>query len=1010
MFVWVFLCSCVPGSGGNPADPLGPNGDGSSGIGAVSAYQAVKIQAWSPSGSLTLSDASTTIQNFSVSATSFQNLPITYRWSYTRPDTVVVSAADSSTGSYDFDPSAKPVGNYTVRVEADDTKSTDEHSWTMKITTPPTISSPSPSGAKGVAVGNTLNLSASVTDALGDPLTTTWTIDGGASAYLVDNGIAAGVASATLTANSTLFGVRTVTLTVSNGTASATQSWTITVNRLNQECNNLAQGESCVYVGPSHRNSGGLPTEIRTDSIRDFNFDSSGNVIFIETTNFRVGFFAWFYNRTGAAITFAGKTIPAGRAKTIAGNGASIGTALPANVDDIGASTTNGWGSITHDPVGNDIYAGGVKISNGSTTATQVLPGIVYARSRYHVIGGDRRIYFTGSHWKLQYYRFADSTVYDVVGTGVGTNTGDGAAAAAATVGLNDFAFDSNDNIYLATNNYAVRIICTTIATGNCSAADAVDAGGTNLVISGGTQPAVAGRIYRIAGTTVFSSTPTANGTPTATAISVKAIEVANDHLFILYQNGVAMVNTTAAPVVYAGVTVNAYKIRTVIGGTGSSRVPDGFSSTLGIIANANSLVTWPGAIRRDPITGNLWILESNENSSVGAYFKMSLRQVDAVTGIITTPLGGKSFSQTSTSDGTYADEIAVKNTPYGLAALSDGSLAVGEYGSSSLKVVEATGLIRQKGLISAATDSTQPISLTGMYFPMISAGPSGSVIISSYNGGFVQLWNRLATSLTFVGKTIPADYAGTIAGSSPTLSTSNGNGGQATVAQVYQPRSAASDGTNLYIAEAGANCVRKVDTTGIISTFMGTCLASGNGADNQLPSATLISGPATVITDSTGNVIVVEATNNKVRMVNMQGAQITAFGKTIDPGKTIVIAGGGADHYTDGVSATATAALNAPQSIALEPSTGDLYIAIATTHMVRKVIKTGVNAGKIYTVLGTSTVAYNAGGTPRDASDNGVATATRIFTPYSLAFDSAGDLYVGSYDAPGVRKVKLTP
>jgi uncharacterized protein (TIGR03437 family) len=99
-----------------------------------------------------------------------------------------------------------------------------------------------------------------------------------------------------------------------------------------------------------------------------------------------------------------------------------------------------------------------------------------------------------------------------------------------------------------------------------------------------------------------------------------------------------------------------------------------------------------------------------------------------------------------------------------------------------------------------------------------------------------------------------------------------------------------------------------------------------------------------------------------------------------------------GSDLVGDGGSALA-AQVSQPEGIVVDPA-GNLYIADAANHRVRKVTPTGI----------ISTVAGN--GHPGFSGDNGPAAAAQLNQPYDVALDAAGNLYIADYGNQRVRAV----
>jgi hypothetical protein len=193
------------------------------------------------------------------------------------------------------------------------------------------------------------------------------------------------------------------------------------------------------------------------------------------------------------------------------------------------------------------------------------------------------------------------------------------------------------------------------------------------------------------------------------------------------------------------------------------------------------------------------------------------------------------------------------------------------------------------------------------------------------------------------------------------------GDGGPATAAELNSPVGLAGDASgNIYIA-AGAR-IRKVTSSGTISTFAGMGFSGFSGNGGQATAAEL-SGPADVVVDASGNVYIADAANARIRKVNTSGIISTYAGTTV------------AGFSGDGGPATA-AELNNPLGIAVDIS-GNVYIAEQGNDRVRMISTSGI----ISTIAGTGTHGYSG--------DSGPATAAELFFPYGVAIDSLGNVYI---------------
>ena len=241
----------------------------------------------------------------------------------------------------------------------------------------------------------------------------------------------------------------------------------------------------------------------------------------------------------------------------------------------------------------------------------------------------------------------------------------------------------------------------------------------------------------------------------------------------------------------------------------------------------------------------------------------------------------------------------------------------------------------------------------------------SGNLYCSSYVDNVVRRVNTSGIISTVVG----SGAAGF-----------SGDGAQATAAQLSGPREIIMDPLgNLYIADYGNNRIRKVTTSGIISTIVGTGTASFSGDGGQATSATIY-GPMALALDLTGNLYIAEYGNNRVRKVNTLGVIST-------------VAGNGNPNYTgDGGQAT-SAEINQPWGLTVD-AIGNLYISDYGNNRIRKVNTAGI----ISTIVGTNTGTY--------AGDGGPATAADIASPTGIIFDAAGNFYLADNGTNTVRYI----
>ncbi len=207
-------------------------------------------------------------------------------------------------------------------------------------------------------------------------------------------------------------------------------------------------------------------------------------------------------------------------------------------------------------------------------------------------------------------------------------------------------------------------------------------------------------------------------------------------------------------------------------------------------------------------------------------------------------------------------------------------------------------------------------------------------------------------------------------------------DGGQATAAPLRDPVSVALDaGGNLYILDESDNRIRKVDPTGIITTFAGTGIPGYSGDGGPAANAEL-NFPTGIAMDAKGNLYIADEGNSRVRLIAVDGTINT-------------VAGNGTSTFA-GDNGMATSAQVDPEAVALD-SQGNLYIADGFNFRIRKVDTSGI----ITTIAGNGLEGYSG--------DNGPAVIAKIDFVTDLAVDNMGNVYLADLYNYEVRKIDST-
>lgn len=188
-----------------------------------------------------------------------------------------------------------------------------------------------------------------------------------------------------------------------------------------------------------------------------------------------------------------------------------------------------------------------------------------------------------------------------------------------------------------------------------------------------------------------------------------------------------------------------------------------------------------------------------------------------------------------------------------------------------------------------------------------IAIDKTGSVLIA--DGGASNLLRRI----TKEGK------IETVAGSTEGFAD-----GAASDAKFNTPSGIAMDAQgNLYIADTGNNRIRKLDTTGQVTTLAGTGAA---GFKDGVASVAMFDAPIGIAVDKAGNLYVADTYNDRIRKITPDG-QVTT------------LAGSGIAGYADGQAEQAK--FDTPCGVAVDEQ-GNVFVADTGNNAIRKITPQG--------------------------------------------------------------------
>jgi sugar lactone lactonase YvrE len=197
-------------------------------------------------------------------------------------------------------------------------------------------------------------------------------------------------------------------------------------------------------------------------------------------------------------------------------------------------------------------------------------------------------------------------------------------------------------------------------------------------------------------------------------------------------------------------------------------------------------------------------------------------------------------------------------------------------------------------------------------------------------------------------------------------------------------------DDGNVYIVEGAGNVVRRVSPDGIITTVAGVG-GKGEGQGGYSGDAGPATGaelawPVDGAIDHRGNIYIADRDNSVVRRVDALGVITTFAG-----GGTVDVAAGGPPY--EGPATDARFGRESPISVVVD-AVGNVYISDEKGHRILRADA----AGRLSTYVGT--------GQPGFSGDGGPASRAQVNGPYDLAINDAGNLFFGDYENSRIRRV----
>ena len=274
-------------------------------------------------------------------------------------------------------------------------------------------------------------------------------------------------------------------------------------------------------------------------------------------------------------------------------------------------------------------------------------------------------------------------------------------------------------------------------------------------------------------------------------------------------------------------------------------------------------------------------------------------------------------------------------NTPIGVAVDNAANVYVADYGNSTIRKITANGTVSTlAGLAGSIGRADGAGSVARFNSPL-------GVAVDSVGNVYVGDGRNFT-----IRKITPEATVSTLAGLAGSDGSADGTGSEA---RFNYPEGVAVDRTgNIYVGDSGNSTIRKIGSSGVVSTLAG--LAGGSGSDDGTGSAARFSGPTGVAVDSAGNVYVADENNSTIRKITPTAVVSTLAGLADYGGST------------DGKGSVAR--FVSPSGVAVD-SANNVYVADSYNNNIRKITPTGV-------------VSTLAGLADREGSSDGTGSAAQ--------------------------------
>lgn len=350
--------------------------------------------------------------------------------------------------------------------------------------------------------------------------------------------------------------------------------------------------------------------------------------------------------------------------------------------------------------------------------------------------------------------------------------------------------------------------------------------------------------------------------------------------------------------------------------------------------------------------------VDSGGNLYVTDTYNQTIRKVTP-DGVVTTLAGAA--GQTGTIDDTGTS--ARFNYPVGILVDDQTNLYVADFSDNTIRKVTSELAVTTFAGSAGGSGSNDGTGMAARF-----SAPSDIAFDTSSNAYITDLANDTIRKIT------PDGVVTTLAGSVGVSGTNDGSG---TLARFSNPSGLALDSHgNIFVADTANNTIRQVTPQGSVTTFAGT--AGKSGTNDGIGTAAMFHNPLSVFV----------GTNDVLFVSDTHGETI----RKLTPDATVTTIAGIPETVGTNDGPNLEAQFHFPEGLTMDAS-GNIFVADDGNATIRKITP----ADSVSTFVGAPGVTGSA---------DGIASAARFSTPFGMAMDIGGNLYVADTGNNVVRKI----